>query len=54
MWLYIARRLLWIPFLLLGASIVTFTLGHYGPGDPVVVMLQEKDYGAILAAARLR
>lgn len=42
MWLYIARRLLWLPVLLLGASIVTFTLGHYGPGDPVVVMLGNK------------
>ncbi len=36
---YIARRLLWVPFLLLAASAVTFTLGRFGPGDPVEVIL---------------
>ncbi len=36
---YIARRLLWVPFLLLAASMVTFTLGRFGPGDPVEVIL---------------
>ncbi len=39
MWVYIARRLLWVPFLLLAASTVTFTLGRFGPGDPVEVIL---------------
>ena len=39
MWLYITRRLLWLPVLLLAASLVTFTLGRFGPGDPVEVML---------------
>ena len=39
MWLYITRRLLWLPVLLLAVSLVTFTLGTYGPGDPVEVML---------------
>lgn len=42
MWKYIARRLLWLPVLLLAASLVTFTLGTYGPGDPVQVMLGNK------------
>lgn len=39
MWLYITRRLLWLPVLLFAASLVTFTLGRFGPGDPVQVML---------------
>ena len=39
MWVYIARRLLWVPILLLAASAVTFTLGRFGPGDPVEVIL---------------
>ncbi len=39
MWLYITRRLLWLPFLLLIVSLVTFTLGRFGPGDPVQVAL---------------
>lgn len=42
MWKYISRRLLWLPVLLLAASLVTFTLGTYGPGDPVQVMLGNK------------
>jgi peptide/nickel transport system permease protein len=39
MWIYIARRLLWLPILLFAVSAVTFTLGTFGPGDPVVVQL---------------
>ena len=39
MWVYIVRRLLWLPFMLLAVSMVTFTLGRFGPGDPVVTML---------------
>lgn len=39
MWTYITRRLLWVPILLLAASFVTFTLGRFGPGDPVTVIL---------------
>ena len=39
MWTYIARRLLWLPFLLLAASMITFILGRFAPGDPVQVML---------------
>lgn len=42
MWLYIVRRMFWIPILLFAASFVTFSLGHYGPGDPIVVMLGNK------------
>ncbi len=39
MWTYIARRLLWLPFMLIAVSLITFTLGRFGPGDPVEVML---------------
>ena len=39
MWKYIVKRLLWLPVLLLAASLMTFTLGTYGPGDPVRVIL---------------
>ena len=42
MWVYITRRLLWLPTLLLMVSAVTFVLGTYGPGDPVRVMLGTK------------
>jgi ABC-type dipeptide/oligopeptide/nickel transport system permease component len=36
---YIARRLLWVPFLLLITSFVTFALGRFGPGDPVEILM---------------
>ncbi len=36
---YVLRRLLWLPFLLFAVTLVTFALGRFGPGDPVVVML---------------
>lgn len=39
---FIVRRLLWLPFLLLIVSLVTFALGTYGPGDPVEVRLGTK------------
>ena len=39
MWLYITRRILWLPILLLAVSFVTFTLGRFGPGDPVQVAM---------------
>ncbi len=32
---YIARRLAWLPVILLVVSFITFVLGRYGPGDPV-------------------
>jgi ABC-type dipeptide/oligopeptide/nickel transport system permease component len=34
---YIIRRLLWLPFILLIVSFVTFTIARFGPGDPVSV-----------------
>ena len=36
---YIARRLLWVPVLLLIVSFITFALGRFGPGDPVQILL---------------
>jgi peptide/nickel transport system permease protein len=36
---YIVRRLMWTPILLLIVSAIVFTLGHYGPGDPVQIQL---------------
>lgn len=36
---YIARRLTWAPFLLLIVTFITFTLGRFGPGDPVEVLM---------------
>lgn len=39
MWVYIGRRLLWLPVLLIATSLVTFTLVRFGPGDPAEVIL---------------
>lgn len=39
MLVYMVRRLLWLPVLLLLVGLITFALGLYGPGDPVQVML---------------
>lgn len=49
---YVVRRLLWLPFLLLIIAFITFALGLYGPGDPVVVMLGQ--HANPEAAARVR
>ena len=49
---YLVRRLLWLPFLLLIIAFITFALGLYGPGDPVLVMLGQ--HANPEAAARVR
>ena len=36
---YIARRLLWVPVLLFMVTFITFSLGRFGPGDPVEILL---------------
>ena len=36
---YIVRRLLWTPLLLVFVSFITFSLGRFGPGDPVQILL---------------
>ena len=41
---YVARRLAWLPVILLIVSFITFVLGRFGPGDPVeVIMGQHSD-----------
>ncbi len=42
MWVYIARRVLWLPILLFLVSMVTFGLFRVVPGDPVTVMLGQR------------
>ena len=54
MWKYVARRVLWLPVLLLAVSFVTFSLGHYGPGDPVKVMLGTRYDSESAATQNLR
>ncbi len=53
MGVYIARRLLWVPLLLVMVSFITFALGRFGPGDPVEILLgqnfSEKAYERIRA-----
>ena len=36
---YVIRRLMWTPVLLIAVSLVTFTLGRFGPGDPVQIWM---------------
>ena len=36
---YIARRLAWLPVILLIVSFITFVLGRFGPGDPVEILM---------------
>lgn len=36
---YVAKRLLWLPIILLIVSFITFALGRFGPGDPVEVLM---------------
>ncbi len=52
MWVYIARRLLWLPVLLFMVSAVTFALFRVVPGDPVTTMLGSRYNEA--TAERLR
>ena len=52
MWVYIVRRLLWMPFLLLAVSFITFSLTRFGPGDPVQVLMGQ--YNNPAAVERIR
>lgn len=36
---YIARRLAWLPIILLIVSFITFVMGRFGPGDPVQILM---------------
>jgi len=50
--IYILRRLLWLPILLLAVSLTTFALGLYGPGDPVQVLLGQHTNPEVVARIR--
>ena len=54
MWVYIARRLVWLPFLVFAVSLITFSLGHFGPGDPVRVKLGNRYDEQVAARMRSR
>lgn len=49
---YVARRLLWTPFLLLFVSLITFALGLYGPGDPIKVLMGQHMNPEVVARIR--
>ena len=49
---YVVRRLLWTPFLLLAVSFITFVLGFYGPGDPIQVLMGQRQDPEVLARIR--
>lgn len=52
MWVYIVRRLIWTPFLLLAVSLITFVLTRVGPGDPVEIVMGQ--YNNPAAVERIR
>ena len=49
---YIARRLLWLPVILLIISFITFMLGRFGPGDPVEILLGQHSNPKVVARIR--
>ncbi|MCB0076520.1 MAG: ABC transporter permease [Anaerolineales bacterium] len=52
MLVYLIRRLLWMPILLLIIALLTFAIGLYGPGDPIQQRLGTRSNPE--AVARLR
>ena len=54
MWVYVVRRLMWLPFLMVAASLLVFTLGRFGPGDPVVIMMGNRYDPDSIATQNLR
>ena len=49
---YVARRLLWLPFILLIVTFITFVLGRYGPGDPVEVLMGQHNNPEVVQRIR--
>lgn len=49
---YIVRRLLFAPLLLITVSLITFTLGQYGPGDPIEVLMGQHSDPEVVARVR--
>jgi peptide/nickel transport system permease protein len=39
---YLVRRLLWLPVLLVVVALITFSLGYYGPADPIAALLGQR------------
>ena len=52
MWVYVVRRLIWLPFLLLAVSFITFSLGRIVPGDPIQILMGQHNNPE--AVARIR
>ncbi len=49
---YVARRLLWLPFILLIVTFITFVLGRYGPGDPVEILMGQHNQPEVVQRIR--
>ena len=49
---YIIRRLLWLPVILLVVSFLTFSIARFGPGDPVTVAAGQIRDPEVLAQVR--
>ena len=49
---YVARRLLWLPVILLIVSFATFAIARFGPGDPVSVAAGQHRDPEVLARIR--
>ncbi len=49
---YVLRRLLWLPVVLVVVSFVTFALGTYGPGDPIQVLMGQRNDPAVVERIR--
>ena len=52
MWVYIVRRLIWTPVLLLIVCFITFALTRFGPGDPVQVLMGQYNNPATVERIR--
>ena len=49
---YVARRLLWLPFILLIVTFITFVLGRFGPGDPVQILMGQHNNPEVVQRIR--
>ena len=53
MWKYTIKRILWMIPVLLGISIVIFTIMYFCPGDPAVAILGNGATPAAIEAKRM-
>jgi ABC-type dipeptide/oligopeptide/nickel transport system permease component len=49
---YIARRLAWLPVILLIVTFIAFALGRFGPGDPVQILMGQHSDPAVVQRIR--